>query len=95
MTDLVEVTVKLGKLYGLRVQNLDMRSHLVHEFCLPKLGKSCGKYFHDRCLTREWSSDNHQTMSHQNHFIKLDDFINEVVVVGKIHLVHLVGNSFK
>jgi hypothetical protein len=34
-------------------------------------------------------------MSHQNHFIKLDDFLNEVVVVGKIHLVHLVGNSFK
>jgi post-segregation antitoxin (ccd killing protein) len=87
VTHFIEVSIQLAHDYGLGVNHLNVSFALVHEAFFFELRKSTRQHLDARSLGSEWQANNHETMSHHNHFVELDDLHEHVGVVLQIHFV--------
>jgi len=88
--DLIEITIKLAHGDGLGVDHLDVCLHLLHEALLIQLSKRLSENFESTSLSRERKTNHHESVTHNNHFIQLNDLFNEVFLSLEIEDIYLV-----
>jgi hypothetical protein len=73
--DFIESSIKLGKRDTLGVNDLDLNGAFSHESLLGQYSKGVGKDFLIHGLSGEGLSNHHESMTHQDHLVELNNLL--------------------